>query len=177
MLYPIRHQRYNLAGSLWSSICYLVPSWVGTSWKWTKWFIKWSVLRITLMNTTPKNLNDSGIKVFKCHTAYPRCACDNGHNLEDNQEILDNWLNLYNLLEAIRIDSAFTGDTKSWHYNTTAMLFSLFDVMFHRWVNFVFIDIHTIHKRIINMLPVVLHYYPKIWWSFSEKIKQSIVLQ
>jgi hypothetical protein len=42
------------------------------------------------MHTTPENLNDSGIEVFKCQTAYHTCACGNGHNLEYNQEILDN---------------------------------------------------------------------------------------
>ncbi len=79
----------------------------------------------------PDNLNGSGIEVFKHQTAYHTCACGKGHNLEYNQEILDNRLHLHNLLEAMRIDSAFIGDTKCRHYNTTAMLFSLFDVMFH----------------------------------------------
>jgi len=31
----------------------------------------------------------------------------------------------------MRIDSAYTGKTKAQLYNTTAMLFSLFDVMLH----------------------------------------------
>ena len=83
------------------------------------------------MHTRPENLNDSGIEVFKRQTEYPTCACGNGHNLDDNQYILNNRLMLHNLSEAMRIDSAFTGDMKCWHYNTTAMLFSLFDVMFH----------------------------------------------
>ena len=80
----------------------------------------------------PDHLNNTGIEVNKCQTAYPTCACGNGHNLEYNQEIHNNRLHLHNLSEAMRIDSAFTGDTKSQHYNTAAMLFSLFDVIFHR---------------------------------------------
>ncbi len=83
------------------------------------------------MHTRPENLDDSGIEIFKRQTAYPTCACGNGHNLEYNQDILDNRFMLHNLSEAMRIDSAFTGDMKFWHYNTTAMFFSLFDVMFH----------------------------------------------
>ena len=84
------------------------------------------------MHTRPENLNDSGIEVFKRQTAYPRCAYGNGDDLVHNQDKFDDRLNLHNLSEAMRIDSAFTGDTKSRHYNTTAMLFSLFDVMCHR---------------------------------------------
>ena len=84
------------------------------------------------MHTMPDNLYDSGIEVTKPQTAYPRCACGNGYNLEYDHKILDNRLNLHNLLEAMQIDSAYTGDIKSRHYNTTAMLFSLFDVMLHR---------------------------------------------
>jgi hypothetical protein len=80
----------------------------------------------------PEDLNDSGIEVFKRQTPFGRCACGNGHDYDDNQEILANRLKLHNLSEAMRIDSAFTGDTKSRHYNTSAMLFSLFSVMFHR---------------------------------------------
>ena len=83
------------------------------------------------MHTRPEILNDSGIRVFKRQTAYATCACGTDHNWEDNQDILDNRVILQNLLEAMRIDYAFTGDTKCRHYNTTAMLFSLFDVMFH----------------------------------------------
>jgi hypothetical protein len=85
------------------------------------------------MHTSPTNLGDSGIEIFKRQIAYPRCACGNGHDLEyTSQEIFDNRKHLHNLSEAMRIDSAFTGDMKCRHYNTTAMLFSLFDVMFHR---------------------------------------------
>ncbi len=84
------------------------------------------------MHTMPYHLNNSGIEVTKRQTAYPTCACGNGHNLKDNQDILDNRLMLHNLSEAMRIDSAFTGDMKARHYNTTAMFFILFDVMFHQ---------------------------------------------
>jgi hypothetical protein len=83
------------------------------------------------MHTKPDN-HPTGIEVTKRQTKYVRCEIGNGHDLVDNQEILANRLNLHNLSEAMRIDSAFTGDTKSRHYNTTALLFSLFDVMFHR---------------------------------------------
>jgi hypothetical protein len=83
------------------------------------------------MHTMPDN-HPTGIEVTKRQSAYSRCESGNGHDLVDNQEILANRLNLHNLSEAMIIDSAFTGDTKSRHYNTTAMLFSLFDVMFHR---------------------------------------------
>ncbi len=83
------------------------------------------------MHSMPDNY-PSGIEVTKRQTAYLRCESGNGHNLKDNQEILDNRLNLHNLSEAMRIDSAYTGDMKSRHYNTTAMLFSLFGVMFYR---------------------------------------------
>jgi hypothetical protein len=60
------------------------------------------------MHTRPENLNDIGIEVFKYQTAYLTCTCGYGHNLEDNQDILDNQLMLHNLSEAMRIDSAFT---------------------------------------------------------------------
>ena len=83
------------------------------------------------MHTMQDN-HPTGIKVTKRQTAYLRCESGNGHNLEDNKEILHNRLHLHNLLEAMRIDSAYTGDMKAQNYNTTAMLFSLFDVMFHR---------------------------------------------
>ena len=83
------------------------------------------------MHTMPDQLNHSVIGVTKRQAAYHRCLCGNGYNLEFSQEILNNRLHLHNLYEAMRIDSAFTGDMKTWHYNTTAMLFSLFDVMFH----------------------------------------------
>ncbi len=120
------------------------------------------------MHTSPENLGDSEIEIFKRQTAYVRCACGTDQNWKDNQEIFDNWKHLHNLSEAMRIDSAFTGDMKCWHYNTTAMLFSLFDVMFHRWEDVVFIDLHTMHKCFIHMLPVVSHYYSKIQWNFTK---------
>jgi hypothetical protein len=84
------------------------------------------------MHTRPENLNDSGIEICKHQTAYATWSCGTDNNWEDNQDILDNRLMLHNLSEAMRIDSAFTGDMKCRHYNTTAMLFRLFDVMFHR---------------------------------------------
>ncbi len=84
------------------------------------------------MHTSPENLGDSGIEIFKRQTAYVRCACGTDQNWKDNQEIFDNRKHLHNLSEAMRIDSAFTGDMKCRHYNTTAILFSLFDVMSHR---------------------------------------------
>ena len=84
------------------------------------------------MHTMPDHLNNTGIEVTTRQTAYPRCLCDNGDNFVSDQEILDNHLHLHNLSEAMRIDSVFTGDMKAWHYNTTAMLFSIFDLMFHR---------------------------------------------
>ncbi len=74
----------------------------------------------------------SGIEITNNQTAFDRCACGNGNDLEFYTEILDDKKSLHNLLEAMIIDSDYTGDTKSWHYNTTAMLFSLFDVMLHR---------------------------------------------
>ena len=83
------------------------------------------------MHTMPDNCNPIGIEVTRRQTAYHRCGCGNGYTLEYNHKILDNWLHLHNLLEAMRIDSAFTGDTKSQNYNTAAMLFSLFNVMLH----------------------------------------------
>ena len=83
------------------------------------------------MQTMTDHPNDIGIGIMKSQRAYPTCACSNGHNLEYNHEILENRKNLHNLSEAMRIDSVFTGDMKAQNYNTTAMLFSLFDVMFH----------------------------------------------
>ena len=80
------------------------------------------------MHTMPDNINDTGKEVMKRQTAYPRCVGGNGYNLEFIHEFLANQLHLHNLSEAMRIDSVFTGDMKIWHYNTTAMLFSLFDV-------------------------------------------------
>ncbi len=44
--------------------------------------------------------------------AYPRCACGTDQNWNENQEIFDNRKHLHNLSEAMRIDSAFTGDMK-----------------------------------------------------------------
>ena len=35
---------------------------------------------------------------------------------------------LHNMAEAMRIDAFFSGDEQARHYNTTAMLFSIFDV-------------------------------------------------
>jgi hypothetical protein len=84
------------------------------------------------MHTMPDKLNDSGIEITSYQTSFGRCACGNGEELELNKQILENRSNLHNLSEAMRIDSAYTGDMKARHYNTTAMLFSLFDVMFHR---------------------------------------------
>ena len=83
------------------------------------------------MHTMPDKLNDSGIEITIYQTTLGRCACGNGNDLEFNHKILDNRFNIHNLSEAMRIDSAYTGDMKAQHYNTTAMLFSLFDVMFH----------------------------------------------
>ena len=65
------------------------------------------------MHTISDHLNDNGIKITKHQTAYPTCACGNGHYLEYNQEIHNNRLHLHNLSEPMRIDSAFTGDKKS----------------------------------------------------------------
>ena len=84
------------------------------------------------MHTMPDHLNDTGIGIMKYQTAYPICVGGNGYNLEFIHEFLANRLHLHNLSEAMRIDSVFTGDMKARHYNTTAMSFSLFDVMFHR---------------------------------------------
>ena len=84
------------------------------------------------MQTMPDQLNHTGIEITNCQTAFCRCLCGNGFNLEKLDEIQRNWKSLHNLSEAMRIDYLFTGDMKSWHYNTTAMLFSLFYVMFHR---------------------------------------------
>ena len=132
MLYSIWHQRKNFQ-VLYEAPCAIlyhhglelpenVPNDLSNDW----------FCASLTMHTMPDHLNNTGIEVTKRQTAYPTCACGNGHNLEFNQEILDNRLHLHNLSEAMRIDSAFTGDTKTQHYNTTAMLFSLFDVMFHR---------------------------------------------
>ncbi len=76
-------------------------------------------------------LNNSRIGVTKHQTAFGRCLYGNGNDLEVYRKILNSQLNLHNLLEAMIIDSAYTGDMKAWHYNTSAMLFSLFDVMLH----------------------------------------------
>jgi len=83
------------------------------------------------MHTMQDHLNNTGIEVMKRQTAYARCACGNGSKLELNYKILNNQLHLHNLSETRRIDSVFTGDIKIQHYNKAAMLFSLFDVMFH----------------------------------------------
>ena len=58
----------------------------------------------------PDHLN---IEITKRQTAYPTCACGNDHNLEYNQEILNNQLHLHNLSEAMRIESAFTEGMKT----------------------------------------------------------------
>ena len=84
------------------------------------------------MHTMPDHLNDNGIEITKRQTAFARCSCGNGDDLKHINEILYNRKCLHNLSEAMRIDSAFTEDMKTWHYNTTAMLFSFFHVMFHR---------------------------------------------
>ena len=79
----------------------------------------------------PGHPNDIRIGIMKLQTAYPRCIGGNGYNFEFIHEFLENCVNLHNLSEAMRNDSVFTGNKKAWHYNTAAMLFSLFDVMFH----------------------------------------------
>jgi hypothetical protein len=84
------------------------------------------------MHTIPDELHDSGIEITKGQTAFGRCLFGNGYDLESEKDILVNRKSLHNLSEAMRIDSAFTGDIKARHYNTTAMLFSLFDVMLLR---------------------------------------------
>jgi len=75
---------------------------------------------------------DSGIEISNDQVAFGRCAFGNGFDLKSDKDILVNRKSLHNLSEAMRIDSAFTGDIKARHYNTTAMLFSLFDVMLLR---------------------------------------------
>jgi hypothetical protein len=77
----------------------------------------------------PDKLNDSGIDITNDQSAFGRCAFGNGVDLMIDNDVLLNRLNLHNLLEAMRIDSAYKGDMKARHYNTSAMLFSLFDVM------------------------------------------------
>ncbi len=84
------------------------------------------------MHTMPDKLNDSGIEITNDQPAFGRCAFGNGVHLMIDNDVLVNRLHLHNLSEAMRIDSAFTGDIKARHYNTTAMLFSLFDVMLLR---------------------------------------------
>ncbi len=81
------------------------------------------------MHTMSDKLDDSGIEITKDQPAFGRCAFGNCDHLIFDNNILVNRLNLHNLLEAMRIDSDYTGDMKAQHYNTTAMLFSLFDVM------------------------------------------------
>ena len=93
-------------------------------------FSAWFCVSIP-MHTISDQLNHTGIEVTKRQTAYARCLCVSGYNLENLGEIQSNRKSLHNLSEAIRIDSLFTRDMKSWHYNTTAILFSLFYVMFH----------------------------------------------
>jgi len=84
------------------------------------------------MHTMPDHLNEYWIEITKRQNLYPRCSCGNGDNLKTQQDIINNHLYLHNLSEAMRIDSFFSGDMDAWNYNTTAMLFSIFDVMFHR---------------------------------------------
>ena len=84
------------------------------------------------MHTMPDKLNDSGIKITNDQPAFGRCAFGNDGQLIFDNDILINRLMLHNFLEAMRIDSAYTGDMTARHYNTTAMLFSLFDVMLLR---------------------------------------------
>ena len=84
------------------------------------------------MHTMPDHLNEYYIEVTKRQYECPRCSCGNGNNLKTQQEIINNCLYLHNLSEAMRMDSFFSGDMEAWHYNTTAMLFSIFYVMLHR---------------------------------------------
>ena len=84
------------------------------------------------MHTMTDHPNDIEIGIMKSQTAYPRCVGHNDTDFEFIHEFLENLINLHNLSGAMRIDSVFTGHMKSRHYNTTTMLFSLFDVMFHR---------------------------------------------
>ena len=85
------------------------------------------------MHTFPDHINNKdGIKITKRQTVFARCSCGNGFDLTLINEIQTNQKCLHNLSEAMRINSAFTGDVQTRHYNTSVMLFSLFDVMFHR---------------------------------------------
>ena len=159
MFFFVWHQSNNLPGSLWSSICYPVhhglelPENIPND-TFSAWFCA-----SLPMHTMPDQLNHTGIKVTKRQTAYCRCLCGNGLNLVNLHEIQSNQKSPHNLSEAMIIDSLFNGVMKTQHYNTTAMLFSLFYVMFHRWVNYIFTSMsYEINKLMIYMLPFVLHY-------------------
>ena len=84
------------------------------------------------MHTMPDHLDNIGFEVTNCQKSYPRCIYGNGCVMESDRDIFENQDYYHNLAEAIQIDSFFSGDIKARHYNTTAMMFSIFDVMFHR---------------------------------------------
>ena len=80
------------------------------------------------MHTMSPHLNDVGPEVTKKQAKYERCiygADDCTFELED---VNKNRYYLHNMAEAMRIDAFFSGDDQTRHYNTTAMLFSIFEV-------------------------------------------------
>jgi hypothetical protein len=80
------------------------------------------------MHTMSTHVNEFGAEVTKKQTKYDRCiygAEDCTFSLED---VNKNRYYLHTMAEAMRIDAFFSGDEQTRHYNTTAMLFSIFEV-------------------------------------------------
>ena len=80
------------------------------------------------MHTMSQHLNEFGADATKTQTSHPRClfgAEDIDLSLDD---ISKNRHFLHNMAEAMRIDAFFSGDEMTCHFNTTAMLFSIFEV-------------------------------------------------
>ena len=80
------------------------------------------------MHTMAAHMNEFGAKITNKQIKYERCE----YGADDCTFVLDdvnkNRYYLHNMAEAMRIDAFFSGDEQTRHYNTTAMLFSIFDV-------------------------------------------------
>ena len=80
------------------------------------------------MHTMAAHMNEFGAKITNKQIKYERCE----YGADDCTFVLDdvnkNRYYLHNMAEAMRIDAFFSGDEQARHYNTSAMLFSIFDV-------------------------------------------------
>ena len=79
------------------------------------------------MQTMSQHLNEVGAEVTKKQTIHLRCIFGAEDCMFSLDDVSKNCHYLHNMAEAMRIDAFFSGDEQTCHYNTTAMLFSIFE--------------------------------------------------